>query len=146
MLETIVEVFRKADRGSIPERISYINDYLFELEGMQSRNNPQGTELNREGDTIFHDKTQYERISGVCTDFLAAAKAACDDPFPALDLVFSNLVAFKLSPELSEETITERAHDLLRRMPEHPLSLAEIQPGFYSRCVFSLGSHSRGLT
>jgi len=66
-------------------------------------------------------------------DFLEAVKMAEDDPFPALDSVFSKLVDFKLDPELSEDIITERAYDLLRRMPERPLPLCQIDPGYCSR-------------
>jgi hypothetical protein len=95
------------------------------------------------GDTVFHDKKRYERISEICTDFLDAVKTNRDDPFPTLDSIFSNLVAFKLSPELSEETITERAHDLLRRMPDQPLSLAEIEPEFCSKYVLVDKSQQR---
>ncbi|KAF8851732.1 hypothetical protein BDZ45DRAFT_140526 [Acephala macrosclerotiorum] len=140
MREFIEKVFRESDRGPSDDRsgLEYVNNFSFEMEGMapikyegkQIKLEPG--ELMDEGDTIFCDKTHHERTRRHCIDLVDAVKRVGDDLFPALDSIFSRLVVFELKPELEEAVIVERARDLLARMPERPLSLAEIEPGYYS--------------
>jgi hypothetical protein len=141
MIDFIIRVFRESDHAPFGDPSSYVNNFWFEMEGMlpieiqdKERTFRPG-ELMEEGDTIFCDKTYKRRTARHCMDLFEAVKSAVDDAFPALDFVFSNLVGFKLKLDLDEEVVTKRVYDLLARMPELPLSLAKIEPGFYSRYV-----------
>ncbi|CZR52823.1 uncharacterized protein PAC_02700 [Phialocephala subalpina] len=138
MIDFIIRVFRESDHAPFGDPSSYVNNFWFEMEGMlpieiqdKERTFRPG-ELMEEGDTIFCDKTYKRRTARHCMDLFEAVKSAVDDAFPALDFVFSNLVGFKLKLDLDEEVVTKRVYDLLARMPELPLSLAKIEPGFCS--------------
>jgi hypothetical protein len=140
MRDFITEVFRQSERGIPPSRAGYINNFWIEMEVMAPKyTHPPGKyaygDLMEKGDTIFYHKAERERITRHCMALLDAVKPAgeVDDPFYAIDSVFKELVIFKLYPGLEEDVIVDRACDLLTRMPQFPVSLADIEPGHCSR-------------
>lgn len=159
MRDVISKVFQESDRGPYGVEIRYLNNFWFvwdetaapeidvNYEYLENgKCKPfEESELVEESNAIFVDKAQHERIRRHCMALLEAVKTSGDDPFPALDSVFSNLLDFKLHAEMtvSEEVVIKRAVDLLSRMPDSLLSLAEVESGHFSRQALSLGNLRR---
>jgi hypothetical protein len=140
MQRLINKVFLQSNREPVTEEIGgYINDYsltmgttAYPMGPITEAFNPttQSPEtLLQADDTIFRQKRRHERTRKYCLELLEAVRGTEKEPFSSLDEVFTEMVDFRLDPRVSENNVTSQALDLLKRLPESPLPLDQMDQG-----------------